>query len=222
MDSSPIEVTSNVPPIIVQEDVDDDPFSEEGERYYGPDPRSFVSAVNKKGVGNILTPVTNKNELTSNEVAKTFDQLFNDLNETYGLNVKFDLDSFTNTLKYIIEPRNMKAMEVYISEAYSRSRVILYLMYLKAIGTLSQQILDPGFITSNSMSYKDKLILMRELFSYIKSLDEIYEKVKIKDGDIRLKKLTEESNANNNLDDVNVQEFLNGLLSSVKEGSSNN
>jgi hypothetical protein len=153
----------------------------------------------------------------TNNVAATFEQLFRDLNDKYGLQVKFDFNSFSNTLGYIIEPTNQKAVEVYLSEAYGRVRMVLYGMYLNAIGLLSSQILDPRFIQSNSMSYQDKLVLMRELFDYIKSLNEIYEQVKVDNGEVKLRKLGDDSGkGNSQYNDPEVQNFLQSLADAVK------
>jgi len=154
---------------------------------------------------------------TEIDVANTFQKLFTELNTTYGLDIQFSFDSFTKTLGYIINPKNQKAIELYLSESYSRVRATLYIMYLKAIATLSQQILDPKFIQSNSMSYADKLVLMRELFEYIKSLDAIYEKVKIDDSDIRLRELAKESEDTDDMNNPEVQQFMDALLGSIKK-----
>jgi hypothetical protein len=177
----------------------------------------------EKGFDKAMAPLIKKaqeqvsdNKALAVEVSETFKKLFEDLNETYGLDVKFDFNSFTQTLSYMIKPKSKAAIEIYISEAYSRVRASLYLMYLNAISQLSTQILDPKFITSNSMSYQDKLILMRELFQYINSLNAIYKEVDIKDSDIKLKKLSENDKAESDLQSEEVQEFLANLSRSVK------
>lgn len=196
----------------------DDPFRDE--EY---DASKMLSSSTKKGFSSQVTQIMNasqnllsQNNITSTEVVATFKQLFQDLNDTYGLEVQFDFNSFSRTLGYMIKPKNKQAIEIYISEAYSRVRATLYFMYLNAISQLSQQILDPKFITSNSMTYSEKLILMRELFQYINSLNEIYKEVNIEDSDIKLKKLSEDSHEDSDLNDPSVQEFLQSLSNSVK------
>lgn len=195
----------------------EDPFEEEE----NPDNNSPFKV--KKGLDAHLAPLIKKaqdqapnNKALATEVSNTFKQLFDDLNDTYGLQVQFDFNSFTQTLSYMIKPKSKAAIEIYISEAYSRVRATLYLMYLNAISQLSTQILDPKFITSNSMSYQDKLILMRELFQYINSLNEIYKEVDIKDSDIKLKKLSEDDRAEADLQSEEVVAFLDQLAKSVK------
>jgi hypothetical protein len=66
------------------------------------------------------------------------------------------------------------------------------------------------------MSYTDKLLLMRELFQYIQSLDQIYENVNVKDSDIQLRKLAEDNEDNDDFNSNEVQNFLNALTSSVR------
>lgn len=193
---------------------EDDPFMEEES-----DAKRLLNSKSSKGFSSNVDKLLSldKVDVTNpTQVANTFKQLFKDLNEQYGLDVRFDMNSFTNTLSYIIKPKNMKALEIYISEAYSRVRATLYMLYLNAIGQLSQQILDPRFISSNSMSYSDKLILMRELFSYIQSLDEIYERVKVDQSDIKLRKLSEDTDESEDFNSDEIQNFLTNLSNSVK------
>lgn len=196
---------------------EDDPFRDEE-----TDAHKLLSSGTSKGFGpqvSKLLDVRNINSDTKADVVATFKNLFNDLNTTYGLDIRFDMDSFTNTLSYIIKPKNKAAIELYLSEAYSRVRATLYMLYLNAIAQLSTQILDPRFISSNSMSYTDKLLLMRELFQYIQSLDQIYENVNVKDSDVQLRKLAEEKDQEDDFNSNEVQEFLSALTNSVRKGS---
>lgn len=192
---------------------EDDPFADEES-----DSMKIFNHGSKKGFGDQVEKLLAAPKHENTDVVATFKQLFTDLNTTYGLDIKFDFNSFTKTLSYIISPTNMSAMEVYLSESYSRVRATLYMMYLNAIAQLSQQILDPRFLTSSSMSYQDKLILMRELFQYIDSLDNIYERIKVSDGDLKLKKLASEKSEVDNYNTPEVQEFMEALLKNVREG----
>jgi len=202
--------TPTIEPIPSKED---DPFREEES-----DARKILNAGSSKGLGKVsqLLDPHNIQGDTKADVVATFKDLFHELNTTYGLDIRFDMDSFTNTLSYIIKPKNKAAIELYLSEAYSRVRATLYMLYLNAIAQLSTQILDPRFISSNSMSYTDKLLLMRELFQYIQSLDQIYENVNVKDSDIQLRKLAEDNEDNDDFNSNEVQNFLNALTSSVR------
>lgn len=158
------------------------------------------------------------NEEDKRKVSEMFGNLFTDLNQKYGLNVRFDLDSFSNSLTYIIEPRNKRAMELYLSEAYGRFRVILYQQYLQAIALLSSQILNPSYILSDSMTYADKLEIMKQLYEFMNTMNDIYEKVNIPDTELKLEKLSDDINDHSyNIDDPKALEFLSTLFNNVKD-----
>lgn len=147
-------------------------------------------------------------ETKKKAVAATFNNLFDDLNKKYGLNVTMDFDSFTNNLNYMIEPVNKKAMECYLSEAYGTYRVALYGQYLQAIALLSSQILDPAYLLSESMTYDQKLDTLERLYNFMNTMNDIYEKVNIPDTDIKLEKLSSDQRPTYNLNDPKVREFM--------------
>lgn len=152
------------------------------------------------------------------QVANMFNNLFAELNQKYGLNVQFDFDSFSNSIQYIIQPQNKKAMEMYLSEAYGRFRVVLYQRYLQAIALLSSQILDPAYILSDSMTYADKLEIMKQLYEFMKTMNEIYEQVNIPDTELKLEKISEDSHSQQyDINDPRASEFLGELFKNVSD-----
>jgi len=152
------------------------------------------------------------------EATQMFTSLFNDLNKKYGLNIQFSADSFGKSIEYIIEPTNKKALELYLSEAYSRFRVVLYQQYLQAIACLSAQILDPQFLLSDSMTYDAKLQTMRSLYEFMQMMNDIYEQVNIKDAELKLEKVSEDKNrVKVNLNDPNLRSFMEAFAKSLKE-----
>lgn len=159
--------------------------------------------------------VTKENQ---KKVSDMFGKLFNDLNQKYGLEIRFDFNSLSNSLEYIISPTNKRALELYLSEAYGRFRVVLYNQYLQAIAALSAQILDPDYLLSESMSYDAKLATMEKLFNFIQSMNQIYEQVNVSDTDMKLEKLSEDKNkvGQVNINDPEVRKFLEGLSAEVK------
>lgn len=199
----------------------DDPFLEEERRERGQSDSMKLLTGNTKNFRETVDNMLDLSKVGGDQqldAAKTFRQLFDDLNHTYGLDIKFSFDSFTRNLSYMISPKNLKAAECYLSESYSRIRVTLYLMYMNAVTVISSKLLDPKFLTSNSMPYSDMLIMMRELFTYMQSLDEIYERIKVKDSDVRLRKIAEETEEDNQMNNDDVRDFLNLLLDNVKQG----
>lgn len=157
------------------------------------------------------------NKEKKQQVAQMFNNLFQDLNTKYGLSVSFDFDSFSNSLNYIIEPKNKLAAEYYLSEAYGRFRTVLYGQYLQAIAMLSAQILDPAYLLSDSMTYDQKLDTMQKLYEFMRTSEEIYEKVKVPDTAVKLEKLSTDNRQSYSLDDPSVQEFMASLFSNVKD-----
>jgi len=155
-------------------------------------------------------------------VKNMFNQLFSDLNQKYGLNVHFDVDSLSNSVNYIIEPRNKKAMEYYLSEAYGRYRVILYQQYLQAIALLSNQILDPAYILSDSMTYDQKLDTLERLYQFMVSMNDIYKEVNIPDTEMKLEKISTDSQKTYDLNDPKIREYMDNIFNKVISKDSNN
>jgi replication-associated recombination protein RarA len=58
---------------------------------------------------------------------------------------------------------------------------------------------------------------MRELFNYIESLDKIYERVKVDQSDVKLRKLSEGSEKTADFTNDKVQDFLTALTSSIRK-----
>lgn len=155
------------------------------------------------------------------QMADMFEKLFADLNDKYGLDVRLDFNSFSKSIEYIIEPTKKKAMEMYLSEAFGRFRVVLYSKYLQAISILSSQILNPDYLLSDSMTYDAKLQTMKQLYEFMQTMNEIYEQVNIPDSEMKLEKISEATHNTGklNLNDPTVRQFLAQLNSEVKDGT---
>jgi len=176
-----------------------------------PDPRAFAAL---KAANDRLK----QNDEEREKVANMFNNLFSELNNKYGLGIKFDFNSFSNSIQYIIEPVKKRAMEYYLSEAYGRFRVILYQQYLQAIALLSSQILNPQYILSDSMTYADKLDIMKQLYEFMRTMNDIYKEVNVPDTDLKLEKLSEDSNSvQTDIDDPKVRDFMTQLFGNIKD-----
>lgn len=173
-----------------------------------------------KAMQRVLFRTGNLDEVAkrSNEdVTQMLSKLFDDLNKKYGLDVQLDFNSFTHSLEFIIQPKNKRALELYLSEAYSRIRVLLYGQYLNAIVLLSSQILNPDYLLSESMSYEGKLAIVRELYSFMKDMNQIYKEVEIDNSELKIQKLAEEDSREDKLTDPDVLNFLENLTKSLRE-----
>lgn len=157
----------------------------------------------------------------SRKVAGAINKLFDELNVKYGLEVKLDFNSFSNSLEYLINPRNKRAMELYLSESYARFRVLLYSQYLIAIARLSSQLLDPNYICSQSLTFADKMIAVEKLFGFMKQMEEIYEKVNIPASELKLEKLSDDQHDFEDINSPDITQFLETLKNNIIEGKGN-
>lgn len=150
-----------------------------------------------------------------------FEKLFDDLNKKYGLDIHIDFNSFSKSLEYIIEPTNKRALELFLSEGYSRFRVVLYTQYLQAISLLSAQILDPNYLLSDSMTQNEKLQTMKQLYEFMQTMNEIYERVNIPDTEMKLEKISEDKHGSNlSLNNSELRDLLDSIKDEVKNKSS--
>lgn len=161
------------------------------------------------------------NSIESRKIIAVVEKLFDSLNEKYGLQVKVDLNSVANSLSAIFAPNDMRAMELMISEAYSRTRVILYQQYLSACIQLSSQIFDPSYLMSESLSFDDKLATLERLFGLLEQVETVYEKVRVDDSDMKLSKIKESNQNQISLDNPQVHEFLESLRNSIIKDKEN-
>lgn len=150
------------------------------------------------------------------QVAKVISQLFSDLDQKYGLNVILDFDQKTEKVSYLIDPVNKKAAEYYLSIAYGAYRIALYKKYLQAIALLSEQVLDPNYILSESMTYDQKLDTLERLYGFMNTMNEIYEKVNIPDTSMKLEKIKEDQQPQYKLNSPDIQKFMEDTFNEVK------
>jgi hypothetical protein len=155
----------------------------------------------------------------ASEIQDVFGKLIEEMNGKYGFKISIDMESFSKSLEFIIEPKKKKVLELFISEAYSRARAILYMLYLNAICSLSAQLLAPEMINSQSMAYEDKFLILNQLFELMRNMNEIYTQVNIPDAELKLERLSESSDGNTkrvNRNDPGVRTFLKDLTQTVK------
>lgn len=153
----------------------------------------------------------------SSELSDTFNQLFDDMNKKYGLNIKFG--TLNQSLLNVIDPRAKKAMELYLSETYGRFRVAFYTQVLTAIAQLSAQVFDPEYLTSSSISYPDKLETMERLFGFVNQVNEIYDQVNIDNADMKLDIMKEDKDEQF---DMSNKDIKNIMADYVKKSRENN
>ena len=158
-----------------------------------------------KDISNVKDSDAN-NELK--KMSDVFNSLFEGLNQKYGLNIHYDCESFADSLKSIIDPTNMKAMSLYLSEGYERFRLILYQQYLVTIAMISKQIFDPSYILSESLTFADKMIVIEKLMMFMKQMNEIYAEVKVEHTERILENMSDNKTNTYNLDDPKIKDIL--------------
>lgn len=105
--------------------------------------------------------------LTQDDIVQKFNELFDNLNTKFGLDIKLDTNfSEANTLF-----ENKKDLEKGINESFDKLRVSLRESYLKCIIVLTEKILDPKYILSDDLSYSEKFEIISKLYESIGSLD---------------------------------------------------
>lgn len=152
----------------------------------------------------------------SQEIQEAFSRMFESLNKQYGLTVKFSYDTFADTLLSMVKQTDMRVRELYTSEVFSRARVMLYEKYIQSILILSHQLLDPKYITSESLTWKDRMEIVRELFGFMTQIEDIYEKVKVENASSKLEQLKEDQGPQFSLDNPEVKDFLENFATAIK------
>lgn len=160
-----------------------------------------------------------KRTVEAQKVADSIRQLFNTLNDRFGFDLKWNPNSFSENLAYIMSLADSRAIEMYISEGYSKVRVVLYQQFLSAITALAAEVLDPAYLMSSSLSFDDKMTSIEKLFGFIEQMNQIYDQVKIDNVDEKLKHIKQDDDKAEALSirDPNVRKYLDAFRKSVLE-----
>jgi hypothetical protein len=151
------------------------------------------------------------------QIALVFSKLFEEFNKQYGLNIYLDVNSFSKSLAHISNPKNKKALELFISEVYSSTRAILYLKYLDAIITISEKLFSPGFISSNTVTPPDMFIMIEKIFGFMEKMNLVHSEVNIPDAELKLENLVNVSDATLTINSPGVRDFLERLSKSIQQ-----
>lgn len=151
------------------------------------------------------------------KISASINELFNNLNTRFGFDLKWNPNSFSENLAYIMSLADSRAIEMYISEGYSKVRVVLYQQFLSAITALAAEVLDPSYLMSSSLSFDDKMTSIEKLFGFIEQMNQIYDQVKIDNVDEKLKHIKQDDDAGDVLSirDPNVRKYLDSFRQSV-------
>jgi hypothetical protein len=62
---------------------------------------------------------------------------------------------------------------------------------LQAVVLLVDQLLDPKYLVSDSMTYEAKFKMLDDLFNMMTKIEVIYDTIKIKDADVKLRQISQ-------------------------------
>lgn len=183
----------------------------------------ITSNVNPSNASNqIVNFITFNNEVDiapkNTDAIATIVDLYNDLNSKYGFKLEFDITTLANNFKDIINPKRRKLFELYLSEAFGRSRLIFFQRGLVTIMDLMEQVSKPSVLRDPSMDLDYKLNMMQRLLSLMEQFEQMYANVKIDDTEVQLRRTTmdEEENTGSKISSskevLEVMEQLNNMI----------
>lgn len=117
--------------------------------------------------------------------------MYQEYNERYGIQVKIDIESITANFKSIMDPRNRDIFEIYLSEAYGRFRLVFFQKALVAIADLMEQVTNPAKLRDQDTPDEHKYGMMSQLFDLMERADSVYQKLRIDDVEVKLKRAGE-------------------------------
>ena len=123
------------------------------------------------------------------ETLDSIKDLYLAYNSEYGLDINLEVESIMSNFKSIIDPNNLKVFEVYLSEAYSRFRLVIVQRLMITIAGLVDEISKP---LGDDVSIQDRYVMIDKLLDYLKKINEVYEEIKIDHADVELKRLSGE------------------------------
>lgn len=140
------------------------------------------------------TSITTRDKIEkSKEVSAALNRVFTEYNSKYGLSLKFDFTSLSQSLLYITDKKNFRTLELFVSETFGRFRALIMVKVLQSIAILADDILDPKRLLSNEVEYTDKFLVVEKLLTYVDMIEKLYAQVKIVGADTELAKLKDET-----------------------------
>lgn len=115
-------------------------------------------------------------------------ELHREFNQKYGLDLKFETEDVAKMFKSIISPDRMKIMELYLSESFSRFRIIIYQKLMWGIMQLVQDLTSPAYL---SESLETKAVLLEKLQLYMRNVEDMYKEIHNPHSDEELTRLSE-------------------------------
>jgi hypothetical protein len=151
----------------------------------------------------------------SKDIRHVYDGLFEHLNKTYNLDVRFDPESPMKSMQSLIDSTSSAAMSVYVNEGMKKSVLLLIPTIMSAIMELSKTTLTPD--TFAELSYENKIITMEKLVGWIERLNAISEQANKNHGTEVLRNLRQEEDTTSMMDNPKVMDFLRQYAQDMRE-----
>nr|DAM52965.1 MAG TPA: hypothetical protein [Caudoviricetes sp.] len=149
------------------------------------------------------------------ETLDSIKDLYVSYNQKYGLNINLEVETIMSNFKSIIDPKELQVFEVYLSEAYSRFRLVIYQRLMITIAGLVDEISKP---LGNDVPIQDRYVMIDKLLDYMTKINQVYEEIKIEHSDVELQRLSGEiSRGDDKLRLTGKDEATMGVLRKLNE-----
>lgn len=108
----------------------------------------------------------------------------------YGIDIKFDIDSVSETFKSIISDSSEKVFGLYLVKAYSKMKLSIFNKILIAVQTLVDRITTKDILESDNVEMS--VALLDKLFDLMSKVNKVYEEIKNESADLLLRNLSKE------------------------------
>lgn len=136
--------------------------------------------------------------------------------EEYGIHIKFDVDSVSETFKSIISSDNEKVFKLYLSKSFDKVRLAVFNKILISVTTLVDRITTKDILESDNIEMS--VSLLDKLFDMMKKLNDVHQEIKIDSSDLLLKNIAKDmllansdGGVSKELNDIQVMEVLKRL-----------
>lgn len=149
------------------------------------------------------------------ESIKSITDTYKNFGEQYGIDIKFDVDSVSETFRSIISSDAEKVFTLYLSKSYSKVRLAIFNKILISVQTLVDRITQKDILESDNVEMS--VGLLDKLFELMDKVNKVYKDIKIESADLLLRNVSKELSAakdgtgTSDLDSKEVMEVLRNL-----------
>ena len=151
----------------------------------------------------------------SQEAVNSVLELHKEYNKKYGIDFGFDTTAVARMFQSIVSPEKKKVMELYLSEAFDRFRLVVYQRLMFGIFQLVQDLTSPAYL---SETVETKAILLEKLFLYMTNIEEMYSRIRNPHAEEELGKLAQDKASgvgSYDFTDPKVQEVIQRLNNTI-------